>query len=281
MEYLKILIPFDFSEQSRFAVDYAADFTANFDVEILLLHVLELSAFADVNREGHFEDLMGINTEMLEMQRKTAVSKMTALRDELQGRFPKLAAHIKMGPLTETILSFARRRKVDLILMGTKGAESLRSWISGSETQVIARRSEIPVCSVMTGKSKSEIDDILFISDFKDTELAPDPVITKLVRGLGARLHLLYICDKELKSDEAVREMMTAYINEHGLDPHELHIHHESSVVEGIHHFGQMDEMDLIALGTHGRKGINHLIRGSIAEKLINHLHKPVLVYRI
>ena len=42
-----------------------------------------------------------------------------------------------------------------------------------------------------------------------------------------------------------------------------------------------MDEMDMIALGTHGRKGFSQLIQSSIAEKLINHLYKPVLVYKI
>ncbi|ULQ51923.1 universal stress protein [Flavihumibacter fluvii] len=37
-------------------------------------------------------------------------------------------------------------------------------------------------------------------------------------------------------------------------------------------------EADLIVLGTHGRAGLSHLIMGSVAEKVIRHSTKPILI---
>jgi nucleotide-binding universal stress UspA family protein len=37
-------------------------------------------------------------------------------------------------------------------------------------------------------------------------------------------------------------------------------------------------EADLIVLGTHGRTGLTHLLLGSVAEKVIRHSKKPLLV---
>jgi nucleotide-binding universal stress UspA family protein len=37
---------------------------------------------------------------------------------------------------------------------------------------------------------------------------------------------------------------------------------------------------DLIAMGTHGRTGISHLVLGSVAEKVVRHAKCPVLTVR-
>ena len=37
-------------------------------------------------------------------------------------------------------------------------------------------------------------------------------------------------------------------------------------------------EADLIVLGTHGRKGIPHLLLGSVAEKIVRHSEKPLFI---
>lgn len=35
---------------------------------------------------------------------------------------------------------------------------------------------------------------------------------------------------------------------------------------------------DIIVLGTHGRKGISHLLMGSVAEKIVRHSAKPLFI---
>jgi nucleotide-binding universal stress UspA family protein len=42
----------------------------------------------------------------------------------------------------------------------------------------------------------------------------------------------------------------------------------------------QMTAADLIVVGTHGRTGIEHVVLGSVAERVVRHADRPVLVLR-
>jgi nucleotide-binding universal stress UspA family protein len=42
----------------------------------------------------------------------------------------------------------------------------------------------------------------------------------------------------------------------------------------------QTHEVDMIVISTHGRTGLKHLFMGSTAERVIRHVHCPVLVVR-
>jgi nucleotide-binding universal stress UspA family protein len=45
-------------------------------------------------------------------------------------------------------------------------------------------------------------------------------------------------------------------------------------------HFAREDGMDLIVLGSHGDKGLKHLVLGSVAERVVREAPCPVLVIR-
>ena len=50
-----------------------------------------------------------------------------------------------------------------------------------------------------------------------------------------------------------------------------------ASIEKGITDFSDEINADLIAIETHGRTGIAHLINGSLAEDVANHIDRPVL----
>lgn len=52
----------------------------------------------------------------------------------------------------------------------------------------------------------------------------------------------------------------------------------EGKPFEGILKVAEEWEADLIVLGTHGRTGLSHLLMGSVAEKVIRHSEKPILI---
>jgi nucleotide-binding universal stress UspA family protein len=47
-----------------------------------------------------------------------------------------------------------------------------------------------------------------------------------------------------------------------------------------IIHAAQTDGADLIVMGTHGRTGIAHVLMGSVAERVVQKAHCPVLTIR-
>jgi nucleotide-binding universal stress UspA family protein len=52
----------------------------------------------------------------------------------------------------------------------------------------------------------------------------------------------------------------------------------DADVEQGVIHFNQMQEMDIICIGTHAKGGLLHK---SATEKLINHLFKPIISFHL
>jgi nucleotide-binding universal stress UspA family protein len=54
----------------------------------------------------------------------------------------------------------------------------------------------------------------------------------------------------------------------------------EGSAADEISRAAQERGVDLLVVGTHGRRGLRHLLIGSVAERLVRVAHCPVLVVR-
>jgi len=142
-----------------------------------------------------------------------------------------------------------------------------------------------------------EINNILLPTDFSD---CADSALTQaidLAERFGATLHILHVVN-ELDPDwyglTNAQERATALREEiqdqalkrlHELAPDEPHRDVETVVslqlsfdVAGtINEYVDEREVDLIVMGTHGRQGLERLMLGNVADKLIRHAPCPVL----
>ena len=53
------------------------------------------------------------------------------------------------------------------------------------------------------------------------------------------------------------------------------------SIEKGILNFANVIGADLIAVATHGRKGLSHFFEGSVSEDIANHSTLPVMTFKI
>ncbi|NJO03488.1 MAG: universal stress protein [Bacteroidia bacterium] len=63
------------------------------------------------------------------------------------------------------------------------------------------------------------------------------------------------------------------------MENYSFHIYNELNEENGIIYFAEDMHADLIAVITHQRTGLAHLISGSIAEDVVNHANRPVLTF--
>jgi nucleotide-binding universal stress UspA family protein len=123
---------------------------------------------------------------------------------------------------------------------------------------------------------------MLVVSDFQNPAHHPPLDLMKTLAVPAATMHLLHILQpQELNQVAEIKAHMREFASRNGLEKVEMHLHQENKIDQGVYHFNQDHQMDLVCMGTHARKGLSHLFYGSIAERLINHCSKPVLTYHL
>ncbi|MDF3076925.1 MAG: universal stress protein UspA [Sphingobacteriaceae bacterium] len=272
METLNILIPTDFSEVSYLAIEMAEVLERKIPIQIHMLHVQQVN-------DSDSDYLEGRSDAELENKKLETLNKFEALKS----RGAKFEAHVRVGKLTDQINQAAAELGADLVLMGTKGSDGFIEMISGSEAQHVARYLQVPVLTIRPGTPMLDLKNILLVADFelfgKGVQIE---TIKKLAKAFDSTIHLLQILTEgEEKYADEIEAQMKFFAEEHQLEKYETHLYRDRKVADGIRNFNREAEMDLVCIRTNARKGRNHLLFGSIAERLVNHCIKPLLTFQL
>jgi nucleotide-binding universal stress UspA family protein len=277
MEALKVLIPTDFSVQADYAYILVKKLEEKMPVEVHFLHVLEVPDTVTMNEVGIIQTCGEIDVDYVISQRDIAQRKLSTLKVQYG---EAVQTHLILGKLTDQVVKFAQQHQFDLIAMGTKGAWGLKEKVSGSEAQVIARYSEVPLLSLMCDRSDLEIKHLLMVHNFSQPEVLQLGLLKKLLKAFEPTVHLLQIVDART-NETAVLDNMKAFASINDINNFETHLLRDQDIEQGVIHFNQMHDTDVVCIGTHGKKGLERILFPSATEKLINHLFKPIISFHI
>lgn len=276
MESLKILIPTDFSVQAEFAYLMVKKLEEKIPVEIHFLHVLGVPDTVTMDKNGQIDTCGDISIDFVLSQKNIAERKLANLKT-LYG--DQIQTHFEVGKLIDKIISFSELNHFDLIVMGRTGAWGLKEKLATSETQMVARRSKVPLLSLMCDRSDLIIKNILLVHDFSEPKALQLSLLHKLIKAFNTKTHLLQIISKQDDSKKAkLLKSMDDFANLNLIANYEKHLLNDLDVENGVTHFVEMKEMDIICIGTHGKAGLFHT---SATEKLINHMFKPIITYHL
>src|SRR5882762_4902789 len=139
----RLLVPTDFSDASRAAVEYGVAFAENFRCTLHLLHVLETVTGAD--------PIALDIPERSAIERSIEASAWDQLRRVLtSGEQARLTVElwIEWGSPVDEIIRYATEHAIDLISMGTHGRGGVERLLLGSVAAHVVRRGPCPVLTV-------------------------------------------------------------------------------------------------------------------------------------
>ncbi|MBE0543047.1 MAG: universal stress protein [Verrucomicrobia bacterium] len=136
-----ILVPVDFSERSRAALNYAVTLAQDFGGSLMVLHVLDPLLAAGRLDSARLRQLKSSS-------RDEAAKQLRALSCELVKSGVRTELLLRNGPATDIIVAFAIARKADLIIMGSQGRTGLRRLLIGSVAERVVRHAHCPVLVV-------------------------------------------------------------------------------------------------------------------------------------
>jgi nucleotide-binding universal stress UspA family protein len=211
------------------------------------------------------------------------------------------------GPTEAALVRYVQDIGADLVAMTTHGQGGVRGAWLGSVADRLVRRLDVPVMMTRAREEAGQlpappkIREILVPLDgstLAEAALAPaaalaglfeaELVLAQIVPPLtaGSLLPVTFAAGYDAEAVRLQRKEAQDYLEGLATDLHEQGTRVRTTVVVG-HNVGEAlislahpERIDLIAIATHGRSGVQRLILGSVADKLIRAAGPSVLVVR-
>lgn len=275
----RIIVPIDFSEHSDFALEAAANLARKYGSELFVLHMLELSSAILTTAGNAINDEAVFYFKLAEERFEKFLKK-----DYLEGI--KVTPIVKHFKVFSEVNEVANEYQANLIIMGSHGASGVKEALVGSNTEKVVRYSEIPVLVIKHNPILLDFENGVFASDFSEEVIESYLKAKMTFNKLGAKMHLVYVNspDGNFRSSTEIDKRVSLFLKkaEGSLDNlNNVHVVSDYSVEKGILNFANAIGADLIAVATHGRKGLAHFFEGSISEDLANHSTLPVMTFKI
>jgi nucleotide-binding universal stress UspA family protein len=271
---MKILIPTDFSILPEHAWVLIQRMLAGKNAEVTFLHVLQVPETVTLDNDKNFNTCGEIDMEYLLSQKTMIERKLSVIEQEHQG----VKTDWMVGQLTDAIAHYAAGHDFDLIAMGTNGAFGVAGAISGTNTQVVARKSQVPVLSLMCDRSDWTLKNVLFVNDFSNHCEVDMKWLETMLDADNSNMHFLHVINNSQVDEHLVFSNMKEYAEKMGWSETKFHTIQEARIEDGVIHFNQKHDMDLVVIGTYGKKS---LFKTNDAEKLINHMYKPLITFHL
>jgi nucleotide-binding universal stress UspA family protein len=137
----KILCPIDHSDCSKEALKYAVTFAMKDEAKLYLLHIIDIRSF----NEGL--DAMSKQIPDEETLEQLRIKLLDCIPEEIRDDMDVEAIVVQGIPFAE-IISTAREKEVDMIVLGSHGRTGLVHMMLGSVSEKVVRKAPCPVLTV-------------------------------------------------------------------------------------------------------------------------------------
>ena len=138
----KILVATDASAASSRAVSFAARLSVQHESELLILNVIrDMQLPAELRDDPDFESFYNTRDELMRQaaDRILAAARRLARKEGAKG----VQTAIGSGDPATSLAGFARRRNIDLIVMGTRGQSKTKAVWMGSVSRKLLDLTEV------------------------------------------------------------------------------------------------------------------------------------------
>jgi len=140
----KLLVPTDFSEDSKQAARYAVELAKRFQAEVHCIHVVDIPA--DLLSTSDYY-MTGPSEQFIDQIRVESKKNLDAFAvKNLEGAQVQ-TAFLEGSPFVE-IIRYARDQQIDLVVIATHGRTGLKHVLFGSVAEKVVRKAPCPVLVV-------------------------------------------------------------------------------------------------------------------------------------
>jgi len=295
--FKRILVPLDGSELSELALPYAEELAGTFNSEVELVYVCE-------SEESQYRHMYHLYIEQIAEQVRSHIKAYRTGEKRLTARVKPVVLD---GDPAAEIIDYAEKNDISLIVMVSHGRSGVMLWVMGSIATRVVQGTSKPMLFIRAGTpglkvGKGEMfSKILVPLDGSDAGEVTLPYIKELTNKLKSEVTLLQVVEPGqyvhtvgglnyiLFSEQQV-EAMKAETKQYLEGVKRKLINTEATLRSEVKTGNAAQEIikladetstRLVAISTHGRSGVKRWVSGSVAHKVLQAGHTPLLLVRV
>lgn len=289
MAFTKIMCPVDFSPGSQQAMRTAVRIANEQDAELVLVHSWYIPAATFAGDYVYAGDIVQAMTDDAQRALENAVDEARKLGAR------RVTSRILNGLPWQQIVEAAQREPgLGLIVIGTHGRTGLSRVLMGSVAELVVRHAPCPVLTIRPGNESKPYTHVLCPVDLSKPAREAMNLAAELVKPGTAGITLLHVLELpvsytgELPIPDFHRDLDARAAALLDRWTAELKAKVNVPVTQrtrigrpGAQILALLDDdrtFDLVAMGSHGHTGLERMLLGSVAEKVVRHARCPVLV---
>jgi nucleotide-binding universal stress UspA family protein len=289
MQIKHILVPVDFSPPSTMALNHGVALARKFGARLTLLHVIEPATALTYTFPTESEKAEEARFERAE--RMLAAMLGPEDQDDLN-----LRISVSVGDIESEIVTAIQETGPDLVVMGTHGRRLLARCFTGSVTQTLLRKVDVPILTVCHAGRSPAFKRILFATDVSEPPAEDFQFVLEFAAATDARVIVAHIIEKRppvtyetpdvaavfdaerhrvVEQTWAAFNTLEAAAQQKGvaLEP----VIAEGTAAEAIVRIADEHEVDFIVLAIRKKGRLERALLGTTAERVVREAHVPVL----
>ena len=269
-----IVVGMDFSPLAIKALEYAVLFAEMHDAKILAVFAIE-----PPHDLANLLDRDSYN----EAQEKAAEKAFEKLIGKYETDNREIVYAIDKGRPHIVLLHALQEHNAEMMILGSHG-QNHREPVMGTVASKMLRSADCPVVVVPEEVDEPRIKKVMLAVDREFGIREIRRFLRELPRNWDIRVVLSTVVtrpkdfEEEITEAEAHLAKQKAALEKLGFDKVETEIIQSEDIIIGLvsHAEKKENEIDLIMMETHGRKGLSHFFIGSITEQVVMHANVPV-----
>lgn len=274
----RILIPTDFSDNSLNAIKYGLELFKKTKCIIHLIHISPIPPYSGAGTSVRGTTTL-LKDTVLTQSKKDLKKLLLYIEENCHNELHSYATLAKYDFFVDGLKREIEKNKIDLIIMGTKGASGLKKVAIGSNTGDVITKVKCPLLAVPENAKYKRPKEIAFPTDF---HIAYDiNVLDTLVNMASMNnsvLRVVHISKKgETLSEEQLsnKDFLHDYLR--GID-HSFHSLTGSKLETAIQCFIESRDIDLVAMVAKNLNFFQRILFRPTVEEVSYHTDIPFLV---
>tara|TARA_R110002051_G_scaffold26108_8_gene63103 strand:- start:336 stop:1181 length:846 start_codon:yes stop_codon:yes gene_type:complete len=198
-----ILYATDYSENSVSALRLAYSLAKKLSAKLIVMHVFDMPITLAST----------VTVTYLKKEKKLYVENRAKLKNFVDHYLDTIEMYMDLNfvvyegtSVSSSIIEKAIKFNADLICVGAKGASVLKELLLGSTAKTLLKKSPCPLLVVPTGGEKTEMNKMVYATDFEQADIFAINKLAKIARQYDAQVRVVHITTRNEYDGEGQME---------------------------------------------------------------------------